>query len=155
MLSKIKLQATMFIMLKGFNWHKVTFNLCVVIFFRNSIRPTASHWRPSRHWNWKGICQKRPSHRSLMTCSVLFRIGKQKYLICKSLFTLWFYKMNHASLFRPRHTIMEGFYGFTLDVTVSASVCHTSIRPSIFSVQIISRVNISGFSQKLVCVLIL
>ena len=89
----------MFIMLKGFNWHKVTFNLCVVIFFRNSIRPTASHWRPSRHWNWKGICQKRPSHRSLMTCSVLFRNGKQKYLICKSLFTLWFYKMNHASLF--------------------------------------------------------
>ena len=26
----------------------------------------------------------RPSHRSLMTCSVLFRNGKQKYLICKS-----------------------------------------------------------------------
>ena len=24
----------MFIMLKGFNWHKVIFNLCVVIFFQ-------------------------------------------------------------------------------------------------------------------------
>ena len=95
----------MFIMLKGFNWHKVTFNLCVVIFFRNSIRPTASHWRPSGYWNWKGICQKIPSHRSLMACSVLFRNGKQKYLICRSLFTLWFYKMNHASLFRPRQCV--------------------------------------------------
>ena len=148
----------MFIMLKGFNWHKVTFNLCVVIFFRNSIRPTASHWRPSRHWNWKALRgYARKDHHIDHWWHAQFCSGmvSRNILYVNPFFTLWFYKMNHASLFRPRHTIMAGVYGFTLDVSVSASICHTSVRPSIFSVQMMSWVNISGFSQNLVCVLIL
>ena len=43
-------------------------------------------------------------------------------------------------LFIPRHTIVAGYYGFTLDVRVSVrpSVSRTSIRPSVFRFRMIT-----------------
>ena len=45
-------------------------------------------------------------------------------------------------IFIPRHTIVAGYYGFSLDVRVSVRFC-------------ITRVNINGFSPNLACALIL
>ena len=57
---------------------------------------------------------------------------------------------------------MAGYYGFTLDVRLSVRpsirqwyVRPPTNRPSIFCFQMITCVNINGFSQNLVCVLIL
>ena len=56
------------------------------------------------------------------------------------------------SLFIPRHTIVAGYYGFTLVVRESV---HLSVRPSVFRFRMITWVNINGFSSNLVCALIL
>ena len=48
----------------------------------------------------------------------------------------------------PRHTIVAGYYGFTL-------VVHVSVCPSVFRFRMITGVNINGFSPNLVCALIL
>ena len=60
-------------------------------------------------------------------------------------------------IFIPCHTIVAGYYGFTLDVHVfvSQSVSRTSVRLSIFHFWMITWVNIDGFSPNLVCALIL
>ena len=60
-------------------------------------------------------------------------------------------------IFIPRHTIVVGYYGFTLVVheSVGRSVIRPSIRPSVFRFRMITSVNITGFSQNLVCALIL
>ena len=58
--------------------------------------------------------------------------------------------------FIPRHTIVAGHYGFTLDFRVSVRPgVRPSIRPSVLRFQMITRVNINGFSPNLVCALIL
>ena len=46
-------------------------------------------------------------------------------------------------LFIPRHTIVAGYYGFTLDVRVSVRPSY--IRPSVFRFRMIIGVNINGF----------
>ena len=64
------------------------------------------------------------------------------------------------SVFIPRHTIVVGYYGFTLVDRVSVhphvrpSVIRTSVRPY-FRFRAITCVNINGFSPNLVCALIL
>ena len=64
-------------------------------------------------------------------------------------------------IFIPRHMMVEGYYGFTLDIHVSvhpsvrASIHRRSIRLSIFRFQMITWVNINGFPPNLVCALIL
>ena len=69
--------------------------------------------------------------------------------------------MKIMCFFKHRHTIVAGYYGFTLDICVSVhssihpSVSHTSDRPSIFRFWMISWVNINGFSRNLVCASIL
>ena len=62
-----------------------------------------------------------------------------------------------VNLFIPRHTIVAGYYGFTLVVRVSIrpSICRTSVHPSIFRFWMITWVNINGFSPNLVCALML
>ena len=60
-------------------------------------------------------------------------------------------------IFILHHTIVAGYYGFTLDVRVSvvlSSVC-PSVCPSIFCLRMITWVKINGFSPNLVCALIL
>ena len=54
--------------------------------------------------------------------------------------------------FYTRHTIVAGYYGFTLDVCVC--VC-SFVCPSVFRFQTIAWVNINEFSPNLVCTLIL
>ena len=56
-------------------------------------------------------------------------------------------------IFIPHHTIVAGYYGFTLDVHVS--VRPSVVRPSIFRFWMITSVNINGFSPNLICALIL
>ena len=61
-------------------------------------------------------------------------------------------------IFILRHTIVAGYYGFTLDVRVSVclSVSRTSLsRPSVFCFRMITWVNSNGSSPNLVCALIL
>ena len=62
-----------------------------------------------------------------------------------------------SCLFIPCHTIVAGYYGFTLDIHVS--VVHPSIymfmHPSVFHFEMITWVNLSGFSPNFVCALIL
>ena len=58
-------------------------------------------------------------------------------------------------IFIPRHCIVAGYYGFTLDVCVSVHPSNTSVRPSVFCFRMITWVNINGFSPNLVCALIL
>ena len=55
--------------------------------------------------------------------------------------------------FIPHHTIVAGYYGFTLDIRLS--VCPSVSRPSVFRFWMITWVNLSGFSPNLVCALIL
>ena len=61
----------------------------------------------------------------------------------------------------PRHTIVAGYYGFTLVLCVSVrlsvhqSYVRPSVRPSIFRFRMITWVNVNGFSRNLVCALIL
>ena len=67
----------------------------------------------------------------------------------------------HGYIFIPRHMIVAGYYSFTLDVRMSVrpSICPSVVSPSIcqsvFHFRMITWVNISGFSQNLVCALIL
>ena len=56
-----------------------------------------------------------------------------------------------VAIFIPRHTIVAGYYGFTL--VVRESVC-LSVRPSVFRFRMITWVNINGFSPNLVCALL-
>ena len=58
--------------------------------------------------------------------------------------------------FIPRHTIVAGYYGFTLVLreSVRPSVRRTSVRP-VFRLRMITWVNNNGFSPNLVCALIL
>ena len=61
-------------------------------------------------------------------------------------------------LFIPRHMILAGYYGFMLDIPMSIHVLECpSICLSIFSIldAFFTWVNINGFSQNLVCALIL
>ena len=60
-------------------------------------------------------------------------------------------------IFIPRHTIVAGYYAFTLDVRVSVrpSVLPSAVRPSVFSFRMITSVNINGFLPDLVCALVL
>ena len=56
-------------------------------------------------------------------------------------------------IFIPCHTIVAGYYGFML--VVSVSVCQLYVCLSIFRFRMITWVNINGFSPNLVCALIL
>ena len=69
-------------------------------------------------------------------------------------FFIWLF---FSLFFIPRHTIVAGYYGFTLVVRVSVrpSVVRSSVRPSVFRFRMITSVNINGFSPNLVCTLIL
>ena len=80
-------------------------------------------------------------HCNLLFCSSLLYLS-----LSSSLQALLF-------LFIPRHTIVAGYYGFTLDVRVS--VRRSYVRPTVFRFQMITWVNINGFSPNLVCELIL
>ena len=62
-------------------------------------------------------------------------------------------KKDFYSSFIPRHTIVAGYYGFTLDVRVSVRPPY--VRPSVFRFRMITWVNFNGFSPNLVCALIL
>ena len=69
---------------------------------------------------------------------------------------------NYDLLFIPCHTIVAGYYGFTLVIreSVCLSIRRTSVRPSVvhpsvFRFRMITWVNINGFSPNLVCALIL
>ena len=74
------------------------------------------------------------------------------------LFTLLQNFHRNELIFIPSHTIVAGYYGFTLDIRVSVCpsvICPLSIRLSPFRFQMITWVNINGFSPNLVCALIL
>ena len=55
--------------------------------------------------------------------------------------------------FIPCHTIVAGYYGFTL--VLCKSIRRTSVRPSVFRFRMKTWVNVNGFSPNLVCALIL
>ena len=60
-------------------------------------------------------------------------------------------------IFIPRHTILAGYYGFTLVVRVSIrlSVHQSYVRPSVFRFRMITWLHINGFSRNLICALTL
>ena len=75
--------------------------------------------------------------------------------MCIDIVKIWFGIANGqiSSIFIPRHMIVAGYYGFTLDVCVS--VQPSVVRPSVFRFRMISWININRFSPNLVCALML
>ena len=65
--------------------------------------------------------------------------------------------LGYQHVFIPRHTILAGYYGFTLVVceSVRLSVRPSYVRPSVFRFRMITWVNINGFWPNLVYALIL
>ena len=88
-----------------------------------------------------------------VTLSKLFCLPSEKGSALKrKIFTVNVLKFR--TLFIPRHTIVAGYYGFTL--VVRESIRLSVVCPSVcFSFWMITWVNINGFSPNLVCALIL
>ena len=83
----------------------------------------------------------------------IFKAKAPFTIVGSTCFNIFFF-----SFFIPRYTIVAGYYGFTLDVRVSARrsvVRWFYVQPSIFRFRVITWVNINRFSPNLVCALIL
>ena len=85
---------------------------------------------------------------SLRAISITMSLLILIYTVCKIIYT----RMTTLALFIPRHTIVVMYYDFTLIVRPSV---RPPIRPSVFRFQMITWVNINGFSPNLVCALLL